>query len=102
MHPSLERSWPLVVLYLIASSVTCDVLGKLHHTKTAIGLGIVSCFVWPLLLGSKAPFTRSIAIFSVSNYVLSALVGVLYFKETLTPVQVGALIVGLGVMVVLT
>lgn len=84
MKPWVESNWALVTVLLATTSVTSDVMAKLQHFWFCVGLNCVAAPFWGWLLGSRAPFGRSITAFSVLNYLGSAALGGLVFHDTLS------------------
>lgn len=98
----LARHWQVVVTGLTLASLTADVLAKQGHPWGAFVVGVVNAGGWAVLLGTRAPFVRSITAFSIASYLATTAIGVLYLGEALTGRQAAGLVCGLVAVVLLS
>lgn len=102
MGEGLARYWQVVVTALTLASLTADVLAKRGHPWWAFGVGAVNAAGWAVLLGTRAPFVRSITAFSVASYLATTAIGVLYLGEALTGRLAAGLVCGLAALALLS
>jgi len=96
----LARYWQFFVLFLVLNNLVTDILSRKHLGWLAFLSGMINTVGWILLLGTKAPFARSISLYAITSYALTALVASLFFAETFTKWQLLGIAFG-GVAVAL-
>ena len=92
--------WQFVVIFLTLNNLVTDVLSRKHLSWLALFSGLINTVGWILLLGTKAPFARSITLYAVSSYAITVVVASLFFAETFTRSQLLGILLG-GIAVAL-
>lgn len=90
----LARYWQFAVIFLTLNNLVTDVLSRKHLTWFALASGIINVIGWILLLGTKAPFARSITLYAISSYALTFVVASLFFGEAFTRWQLFGIVFG--------
>lgn len=96
----MTRYWQFIVIFLVLNNLVTDVLSRKHLGWLAFVSGLINTIGWIFLLGTKAPFARSISLYAISSYALTFLVAFFFFEESFTRLQVLGLVFG-GVAVAL-
>lgn len=94
----LTRYWQFFVVFLVLNNLGTDVLSRKHFAWFALLSGLINTLGWIFLLGTKAPFARSIILYAISSYALTVLVATIFFGESFTRLQLIG--VALGVIAV--
>jgi drug/metabolite transporter (DMT)-like permease len=96
----MTNYWQLAVIFLTLNNLVTDVLSRKHLTWLAFLSGLINTIGWILLLGTKAPFARSIALYAVSSYMITVMIASFFFGEIFTRSQLLGILFG-GIAVAL-
>ncbi len=94
----ITRYWQFMVVFLVLNNLVTDVLSRKHLAVFAFISGLINTVGWIVLLGTKAPFARSIILYAISSYALTILVATVFFGESFNRLQ--WLGIGLGIIAV--
>ena len=94
LQDGMARYWQVTVIILMLGSLLADVLAKKQLSWPAFIAGTITAAGWVILLGTKAPFARSITFNSITSYVATVLFAILFFGESLTALQFLGLVLG--------
>ena len=94
------RYWQMAVILLMLSSLSGDVLARKRFPRQAILAGTLNAGGWAVLLGTQAPFARSISFNCIISYIATVLIALFFFGEKITRSQFIGIILG-GVAIVL-
>lgn len=73
--------WQYIVVALTLQNLLTDILSRKQLMAFAFLSGVINVIGWMLLLGTKAPFARSITLYAIMSYVLTFVVAAIFFKE---------------------
>lgn len=96
----IARNWQYAVIFLTLNNLVTDILSRKYLSWFAFLSGLVNVIGWIILLGTKAPFARSITLYAIVSYALTVAVAAMYFDEPFTRRQVIGIIFG-GIAVAL-
>lgn len=97
---SIARYWQFAVVFLTLNNLVTDILSRKQLPWLAFFSGLVNVIGWIVLLGTKAPFARSITLYAISSYALTVIVAGIFFGETFNAKQVFGMLFG-GIAVLL-
>jgi drug/metabolite transporter (DMT)-like permease len=100
LQGGMLRYWQLFVIFLMLNNLVTDILSRKHLGWLALLSGLINTVGWILLLGTKAPFARSITLYAISSYALTVVVASFFFGESFTRWQLLGIAFG-GVAIVL-
>ena len=93
--------WMLPLVLLIAFEAVADVLAKEYSLRgtvkwwlLAIGFYVLANSFWLYAIRQGSGLTRGALIFSVGSAVLAIIIGILFYKESLTKVELAGVILG--------
>ena len=97
MHEVLVvlKVWPWVMLGITFNSLLADILAKKDYTVLPMLLWTMSSVAWLVMLQSRVPLGRSMALCCVLSFVLTGLAANLLFHESLNTQQAIGYLLGL-------
>ena len=93
--------WQYVVVILTLQNLLTDILSRKQLMVFAFFSGMVNVIGWMLLLGTKAPFARSITLYAIMSYALTFVVAAIFFKEGFSASQLVGFAFGVIAVVLL-
>ena len=97
----MKWKWIAPLSMLVLFELIADILAKEWSTRAsgylwivALAAYIIGNAFWLLALKNGAELSRGVIIFSVMSEVLAILIGVLLYKEILTPLQWSGIVLG--------
>lgn len=99
LQDAMARYWQITVILLMIGSLLADVLARKQLPWFAFLAGTLTAGGWVLLLGTKAPFARSITFNSVTSYVATVVFAIFFFGESITILQLCGL--GMGAIAIM-
>jgi len=97
----VARYWQITVILLMLGSLAADVLARKQIPWLAFLAGTVTAAGWVLLLGTKAPFARSITFNSITSYLATIVFALFFFGESITGLQMVGMAMGAVAIVLL-
>jgi EamA domain-containing membrane protein RarD len=100
--------WSLPMILLILCELTADFLGKQWTIKkrrtlfaASLSFYVIGNAFWLYAVLSGVGLARGITIFAIAQEITAVLMGLLYFKESLTGKQKAGLLLGMFTIIVM-
>ena len=100
--------WILFLAFLIVTEAVADIIAKEYqlHAGVLRFVGAIAAYVianvfWLIALRSGAALTTGSIIFSVGSAILAIVIGLVLYKETITPMQVMGIALGFVAIILL-
>lgn len=100
--------WILFLILLIITEAIADIIAKEYqlHAGPVRFIGAISAYVianvfWLVALRSGAGLTKGAILFSVASAILAIVIGLVLYKETVTPMQMIGVALGFIAIVLL-
>ena len=100
--------WIVFLILLVVTEAIADIIAKEYqlHAGLVRFIGAISAYVianvfWLVALRSGAGLTKGAILFSVASAILAIVIGLVLYKETVTPMQMIGVALGFIAIVLL-